>query len=328
MTPALLKEISNKTLVYHRSSHPMKIGDIIVSKKNPESKKHWMESVEAEIGLELYRRDEFSNKPSRLNCIYSSIIPRSRFSYKGNLYVVRPYGKVHVGDSAIIDKLIQDFEHSVRGMTGNYEYADRVNKQIKDNPQKALDYLNYNLADLYWRGKAFGGNLRAAKKNIEVLSDSAEVVEFIADRENDIRAGEEYEVTEDDKLFAWLTPSNDVMDEEWNRLNQKIQNHLFSTLDKAKKIRDYDSMGYLRKGVKVKPREVRLTSMKSQDDIINPEQDDSKGKYSRMSMGFEMEGKWYMPYKDKYYTFDLVMASHLRHYHKQPYDFGQYLRKI
>ena len=326
---SFLNEVSEKTLVYHRSSYPMKVGDIITPKKDAETKNHWMESIEAEIGMEVLRIQKFPEKPSRLNCVYSSIVPRSRFTYKGNLYVVRPKGKIHVGDSGIIDELIGDFDDNIFGMTGNFERASEIRKEIKENPERALRYLNYMLATQYWEGKSRRGNFRAIKKNIEVLSEAAEVIEVIEDTNNDIKIGNEYEVTKSDKLFAWLQPSPDNKEDvEWNAFNNRVIEHLFSTIDKEKRLYPYEKMGYLNRGVKIKPREVRLTSTKSRSDITHPDTDTDEGKYSRISMGFEMDGRWYMPYENKDYTFDLVMAAHLRYYHAQPYDFGKYLRKI
>lgn len=325
----ILKEITEKALVYHRSSHPMKVGDIITPKIDNETKKHWMESIDAEIGLELIRRKKFSDKPSRLKCIYSAIIPRSRFVYKGNLYVVKPKGKIHIGDSGIIDKLIYDFEKRIIGYSGDYDRSKEISKKIKEDPEESLNYINYIYSEYYWEGKSLRGNYRAQKKNIEVLSESAEVVEVIQDTENDIKVGKKYEVTESDKLLAWLYPSNrdENVDNRWVEFNNKVINHLFSSLDK-KESRGYDRVGYLKRGVRISPRSVILTSMKSQDAIMDPSSDTSKGKYSRISMGFEMDGKWYMPYKDDYYKFDLSMAEHMRHYHKQPFDFGKYLKEI
>ena len=60
---SFLNEVSEKTLVYHRSSYPMKVGDIITPKKDAETKNHWMESIEAEIGMEVLRIQKFPEKP-------------------------------------------------------------------------------------------------------------------------------------------------------------------------------------------------------------------------------------------------------------------------
>ena len=326
----ILREVTEKSLVYHRSNHPMKVGDIISPKIDKETKKHWMETLESEIGLELYRREEFPDKLSRFKCIYSSIIPRSRFVYKGNLYIVRPKGKIHIGDSGIVDELIHNFNERIEGESGNFVWARRVREEIKEDPKKALNYLNYRLADKYWKGDSQRGNFRTQKKNIEVLSESAEVIEVIQDTENDIKVGNKYEVTESDKLLAWLQPSmyGEKITEQLIAFNNKVIDHLFSSLDKQKTMSEYEKIGYLKKGIRISPREVRLTSTKSQDAIMHPSSDTSQGKYSRISMGFEFDGKWYMPYKDDYYKFDLTMAEYMRHYHKQPFDFGKYLRKI
>jgi hypothetical protein len=71
-----------------------------------------------------------------------------------------------------------------------------------------------------------------------------------------------------------------------------------------------------------------MVMTKGSDDIHSGEDRSKQGKYDNITFGFEMDGHWYMPYKEEMYGFNLQMSGFLRSYHKQPYDFGQYLRKV
>jgi hypothetical protein len=236
---SVIREISEKTTVYHRSRYPMKVGDVVVPHKD-ETGKHWLESKEAEIALEMYRQEHHPDKPSRVRCIYSAIIPRSRFVEKGILYAVQPKGKIHVADSGLIDMINDKYEREMYEQSGNW--LEDFRQSIKEDPRKALHYLDYNLADQYWEGKTYRGTFKALKEDVEVLSDSAVVTEVIPDRLDDIKVGEIYEVTESDKLIAWLQPVEPKPDKidvgVWKEFHEKVLQHLFSKIDPEKRMND------------------------------------------------------------------------------------------
>ncbi len=144
MSKPILTEISENVTLYHRSEYPMKVGDVIKAKKD-EDGKHWLEHIPSEIGLEYYRREKFPDKPSRFTCVYSSVVPRSRFVDKGTLYVVKPRGKIHVANSAIIDKFHDDFDRR----NENYEEMRRL---AKEKPEELEWYINHFDAERYWKG--------------------------------------------------------------------------------------------------------------------------------------------------------------------------------
>jgi hypothetical protein len=197
----LLKEIDEKTTLYHRSPIKLKEGDTIKPNKD-ESGHHWLESKFAESALEFLRQEENPNAPSRFDCVYSSVIPRSRFVDKGYLYEIKPKGKIHIADSSIIDDLNERFERNISDDYG-FEYADKL-KQMKSNnsdryKSELISFLPDSAYD-YWKGaKPTKSNL----KNIEVLSDSAIVVREVIESEKatPFKVGDKVEVTESNKLY-------------------------------------------------------------------------------------------------------------------------------
>jgi hypothetical protein len=200
----LLKEIDEKTTLYHRSPIKLKEGDTIKPNKD-ESGHHWLESKFAESALEFLRQEENPNAPSRFDCVYSSVIPRSRFVDKGYLYEIKPKGKIHIADSSIIDDLNERFERNILDDYG-FEYADKL-KQMKSNnsdryKSELISFLPDSAYD-YWKGaKPTKSNL----KNIEVLSDSAIVVREVIESEKatPFKVGDKVEVTESNKLYLYF----------------------------------------------------------------------------------------------------------------------------
>ncbi len=75
----LLNEISTNTPLYHRSLRKMNVGDAIEIPKDLTTNKHYLANKMGELALEQERKEIAPDAPSRLNCVYSSLIPRSRF---------------------------------------------------------------------------------------------------------------------------------------------------------------------------------------------------------------------------------------------------------
>lgn len=192
----LLVELSEKTTLYHRSFTELKVGDIIKPKMD-KTGKHWLKGLPVEILLEEYRKENYPNRPSRLDCIYSSLIPRSRFVDKGNLYAVKPIGKMFITDSLIIDEIGEKFSRETMNF---YEQGIR-DKDIIENPQKYIYYMDHHLAKRYWEGDIKG--IKNKLTRIEVLSESAEVVEVIG--EDKLNVGDTVEITKPNKIKVSLT---------------------------------------------------------------------------------------------------------------------------
>ena len=107
-----LDEITRDTVLYHRSMDKYKMGDIINPEKRPEAEKgesHWLSKKFTEKKLEEYRKKINPNAPSRFNCVFFSIVPRSAFTGKGYLYEVKPKGKFLVTLSYLINKIAEEF---------------------------------------------------------------------------------------------------------------------------------------------------------------------------------------------------------------------------
>lgn len=90
----LLTEISNNTILYHRSSERLSQGQIL-EPYGDSKEDHWLKGQYTEKMLEKFREKYAPDKPSRFNCIFSSVVPRSVFLTKGYLYEVKPIGKIH-----------------------------------------------------------------------------------------------------------------------------------------------------------------------------------------------------------------------------------------
>lgn len=86
--------------VYHRSPRIMKPGDIVESRKT--NGRHWLTDKWSELALERYRKERHSDLPSRLDCVYGTLTPRSRFLSKGHLHVIEPIGSIIDGASEIV----------------------------------------------------------------------------------------------------------------------------------------------------------------------------------------------------------------------------------
>ena len=105
--------------------------------------------------LEKFRQVKYPDLPSRLNCVYATFKPRSRFLRKGYLYRVKPIGKTHVADSELIDSLDRSYERGGFGAT--------------------------NLMLKYWEGIEEPG--RYDMNSAEILMESARVVEVVDEKQ-------------------------------------------------------------------------------------------------------------------------------------------------
>jgi hypothetical protein len=187
----LLFEISSNSTLYHRSMKKMSVGDTIVVPKNKEGK-HWLQSSAFEQAMEFMRQESYSDRPSRFNCVYSSLIPRSRFVDKGYLYVINPIGNIFMTNSSYIDDAVELFDRKF------YSLSDDSRDYYKDNPHMLVNLLDFR-ANNYWEGIT---SYKNSLKNIEVLSDGAIITQVIKDKKNRLLDGSDVIITESDKLIA------------------------------------------------------------------------------------------------------------------------------
>jgi len=337
----LLNEISVNTPLYHRSLRKMNVGDTVEIPKDSTSGKHYLASFKmGEIALEQRRKEIAPNAPSRLNCVYSSLIPRSRFVDKGYLYRVKPTGRIFVADSTLIDSIMEQFDREYYEYISRYDQSER--KNIEDslikNPSRLTGYLPYE-AYYYWKGEtpnvaALG---KSALRDIEVLSDGAIVTEVISESEKSTPfvMGDDVVVTESGKLKALLelyinSKGEDVKPnytpEEINDLLNYIGNEIFDGV-KAEPSKytenSYDFIGNLKKGAKLKIINLasNIRGGRSGSNI-------AAGKYETIMFDFYVDGKLISRNRknnDKNITHRFTLS---RWSNEKIHDYSKYLKKI
>ena len=333
----LLREISTDTPLYHRSLRKMNVGDAIEIPKEPSSGKHYLASKMGELALEQERLLEAPNAPSRLSCVYSSLIPRSRFVDKGYLYRVKPTGKIFVADSTLIDTIMERFDREYYEHVSRYDQPLRkeIEQDLLQNPSKLTNYLPREAYE-YWMGEkpniaAFG---KAALRDLEVLSDGAIVTEVVSESEKSTPfvMGDDVVVTESNKLKASLdlyinstTAKGDEVKsnytpEEINDLLNYIGNEIFDGVKSENRYGAINFKGYLKKGAKLK-----IISLAS--NIRGGRDNTKKGKYETIMFDFYYNNKLISRNKkvnDKNITHRFTIGF----WDNEVYDYSKYLKKI
>lgn len=223
----LLKEINENTILYHRSTEDLYSGQILEPHKKFKEG-HWLESIFTEKKLEEYRKEHTPEKPSRFNCIYSSITPRSVFIGKGNLYEIKPMGNFHVTMAYYINDINNTFSNiSYSALEDYIDYKNRdsfstdeeYKEYLKHYEEKADEFKWYNnmrklqmLFAWYWgidlskdeKERRF----KADPKWIEVLCEKAVVINKIQENDNLFKMGDNVELLKDIKIY-WPGYSSD-----------------------------------------------------------------------------------------------------------------------
>lgn len=329
----LLREISTDTPLYHRSLRKMNVGDAIEIPKEPSSGKHYLASKMGELALEQERLLEAPNAPSRLSCVYSSLIPRSRFVDKGYLYRVKPTGKIFVADSTLIDTIMERFDREYYEYISRYDQPERkeIEQELLQNPSKLTNYLPSE-AYYYWKGSVPKKN---TLRDIEVLSDGAIVTEVVSESEKSTPfvMGDDVVVTESNKLKASLdlyinskTMANgeevksDLTEQEINDLLNYIGNEIFDGVKSENRYGAINFKGYLKKGAKLK-----IISLAS--NIRGGRDNTKKGKYETIMFDFYYNNKLISRNKkvnDKNITHRFTIGF----WDNEVYDYSKYLKKI
>jgi len=243
----------------------MKVGDVIKPKKD-KSGAHWAEKKPFEKAMETFRKEKYPDAPSRVNAIFCSIIPRSRFKDKGYLYVVKPLGKMLMTNSYLIDLLEETFDKDYfNEIDRKYGYKNyEIGRKYLDEHPVQLRYLLDSWgADRYWNGKNIGD-----KESTEVICESAIVTEVIDTKNKDLFLGDKIEITEDDKVHVnttiYFEKSGDI--EKYENKDKDIINFInkFKILykDPKEELSKYDKKyggggnlkisGFLKRGTKLK----------------------------------------------------------------------------
>ena len=334
----LLREISTDTPLYHRSLRKMNVGDAIEIPKDLTTNKHYLANKMGELAMEQERLLEAPDAPSRLNCVYSSLIPRSRFVDKGYLYRVKPTGRIFVADSTLIDTIMERFDREYYERVSRYDQQDRkeIEQDLLQNPSKLTNYLPREAYE-YWMGEkpniaAFG---KAALRDLEVLSDGAIVTEVVSESEKSTPfvMGDDVVVTESNKLKASLDlyinsktmakgeeVKSDLTEQEINDLLNYIGNEIFDGVKSENKYGAINFKGYLKKGAKLK-----IISLAS--NIRGGRDNTKKGKYETIMFDFYYNNKLISRNKkvnDKNITHRFTIGF----WDNEVYDYSKYLKKI
>jgi hypothetical protein len=261
----------------------------------------------SELALEEERKITAPDAPSRLNCIFSTLIPRSRFVDKGYLYRIKPIGKIFLADSTLIDTTIEKFEREYYDRIGRYDKEERKNYEddFKKKPEMLLQFLPYD-ANYYWKGyiPKVSQQGKQALRDIEVLSDSAKVLEVIQESEKSTPfvVGDIVEVTDSKKIRAMLTiyfnskyekkdePDANLSKDEMADVLHKIKTSVFDGADpEPSKYSDstYEFLGFLKKGTKLRVTSL-AHSMRGGDGRVGI---NTGRKYESLMFDFFLDGK-------------------------------------
>lgn len=188
----LINEISESTILYHRSNENFAVGKIL----DPSDIKPWIKKF-TERKLEQFRKKYAPDAPSRFNCIYCSVVPRSVFVARGNLYEVKPIGKTHVTMAYYINQ-IDNIHHEER-----YQAFDKLQKlSDKDEYDYIWERTKKQLLPLfakYWNVNNINisNDFREDPKWIEVLCEKVVVIKKIDEVDNIFRKDDKIEFTSD-----------------------------------------------------------------------------------------------------------------------------------
>jgi len=189
----LLLEISNDTVLYHRSFDKFEVGNIInPSKKFTDQTPHRLSSSKYEQEFEKYRKENYPDVPSRLNCVYTSIVPNSAFKGRGFLYEVKPIGKFHLTMAWLINEMNLAWDEAgLTARSSNYGMDMPDDKEERKKWQKEQDdnvwwYAEGNLISLfeqYLNTKWTSGQIKKWTKWVEVLCEQVKVVRVHGEEE-------------------------------------------------------------------------------------------------------------------------------------------------
>ena len=175
---SLLFEMSQNATLYHRSTVKYNVGDEI----KPQGREYVKKSL-FERALEAFRKKYFPNAPSRFDCVFASVVPRSRFRTKGYLYTVKlGSGNYLMTNSYLIDDMGKEFTSFT---------ADFSSERLSQYPDEDLmNYLPTFDAKRYFKGIPYGD-----KESIEVLAESLIVTEVHDTNVPILRRGDRVVVT-------------------------------------------------------------------------------------------------------------------------------------
>ena len=211
----LLNEITEDTILYHRSPEDFQEGQILDPKEKFKGDHPYLKRP-IEVKLEEYRQEHAPNAPSRMNCVFCSTVPRAAFVGRGKLYEVKPIGNFHITMAYYINQIGNRYEEvsysELEGNIGSWperEHYDtekdylEARKRYTDEQDEYKWKINaYHLIDLF--AKYWGVNketqidaYKVDPKWIEVLCDKVYVVKAVEDNDDVLRTNDKIEITRD-----------------------------------------------------------------------------------------------------------------------------------
>lgn len=168
---------SNSPILYHRSTHKFKDGEILEAKLSSKYNSNY-ENI-----LEEYRLLNKPNLPSRKKCFYLSPDLRSRFHYRGFLYQVKPLSQIHITNSNIIDNL------GSSSMDGKKQIVEKLIKEYWNPGNK-------------WVNKNQIRNIEVLCNKIQIISKVTKQTELFKD--DNIKCIKEFEYLPDKPISSKL----------------------------------------------------------------------------------------------------------------------------
>jgi len=246
----LINEISQNTILYHRSDKSFKPGQIL-DPSDVHGDDHWLKSKSTEVVLEKFRQEFAPDKPSRFNCIYCSVVPRSVFVSRKNLYEVRPIGKTHIALAYLINEIDHIFD--------NISYNNMYNKLGEKPTNSDIDKYKWEnskesllpLFNQYWNTSVSNWNENSSLvllELIEVLCEKVQVVSKADEKEDEIFRKGDRVIFSKDSNYDFLG-------------YDATGNKKLSLADQLKIIRDFN-------GVRTSMVVIRLLSQKQRKELL------------------------------------------------------------
>lgn len=218
-------QASGKMISYHYSNSEFNIGQILDSPIGNERRLN----SKTEEDLENARLKYNPTAPNRLTCLYSAPYRKNRFSRLGkNCYLVEVIGNYFVGDSRLVDELMQT------NINLKNQYLDN---ELKNDFLKDKQYDEKQ----YWIGKL------GEKKDIEIISDKLKVLQKITFKPlkfkvvNDLiinihfkqRHKKHWDILIDSNLINFITDDNKIENEKVEFIGMVTlkNNTIFETID-------------------------------------------------------------------------------------------------
>ena len=126
----------------------------------------------AEDVLELIRKKDYPDMPSRLAGAFATLQPATRFVSYGHLYEVEALGATLVANSYLIDQMWEEGNKAAYDAKDRYGYGKLTDQQQKWVNQSVMHAISWD-AKQYWAGASVD---KANVRNVEVIADKLKII--------------------------------------------------------------------------------------------------------------------------------------------------------